>query len=65
MKIRRFSRHDLDALHLINEECVPGVGTLTRDRLEALVADGAATLVAVDTHEKPTCFVLVLSLIHI
>lgn len=60
MKIRRFSRQDLDALHLINEESVPGVGTLTRDRLEALVADGAATLVAVDTHEKPTGFVLVM-----
>ena len=60
MKIRRFSREDLDALHLINEASVPGVGTLTRDRLEALVADSAATLVAVDTHEKPTGFVLVM-----
>jgi predicted GNAT superfamily acetyltransferase len=60
MKIRRFSREDLDALHLINEASVPGVGTLTRDRLAALVADSAATLVAVDTHEKPTGFVLVM-----
>ncbi len=60
MKIRRFSREDLDALHLINEASVPGVGTLTRDRLEALVADSEATLVAVDTHEKPTGFVLVM-----
>ena len=60
MKIRRFSREDLDALHLINEASVPGVGTLTRDRLEALVVDSAATLVAVDAHGKPTGFVLVM-----
>jgi predicted GNAT superfamily acetyltransferase len=60
MNIRRFRREDLEALHIINEESVPGVGTLTRDRLEALVAASAATLVAVDTHEKPAGFVLVM-----
>ena len=60
MKIRRFSREDLDALHLINEESVPGVGTLTRDRLDRLVADNAATFVAVDAGGKPAGFVLVM-----
>ena len=58
--VRESRAEDLDALHLINEESVPGVGTLTRDRLEALVADSAATLVAVDAHGKPTGFVLVM-----
>ena len=58
--VRESRAEDLDALHLINEESVPGVGTLTRDRLEALVVDSAATLVAVDAHGKPTGFVLVM-----
>lgn len=58
--VRESRAEDPDALHLINEESVPGVGTLTRDRLEALVVDSAATLVAVDAHGRPTGFVLVM-----
>ena len=58
--VRESRADDLDALHLINDESVPGVGTLAQDRLEALVADSAVTLVAVDAGGKPAGFVLVM-----
>ena len=58
--VRESRAEDLDALHLINEASVPGVGALTRDRLDKLVADSAATFVAVGAGGKPAGFVLVM-----
>lgn len=45
--IRPFEPTDLDALHRINQASVPNVGSVSLDRLRALVATSLTTLVAV------------------
>lgn len=44
--IRPFEPADLEALHRINQASVPNVGSVTLDRLRALVATSLTTLVA-------------------
>lgn len=58
MLIRDWRENDLALLHAINEESVPGVGTLNFSALESLVrTDSAATLVA-EVDGQPAGFVL-------
>ena len=59
--VRDWQAGDLDALHVINEGAVPGVGTLSRAALEDLVGrQSAATLVAGDAGGRVEGFVLVM-----
>lgn len=60
MIIRESRPQDNEFLHVINEAGVPGVGTLSRDRLAALEGMAAATLVAADDAGRPIGFVLVM-----
>lgn len=60
VKVRDGRAADLDHLHRINEGAVPGVGTLSRERLEALLAESSTVLVAQNEREQPLGFVLVM-----
>ncbi|MEM8976786.1 MAG: GNAT family N-acetyltransferase [Pseudomonadota bacterium] len=58
--IRPAEAGDLDALHAINEASTPGVGSVTRDRLEKLVSSIADLVLVALRGDAPVGFALLM-----